>query len=164
MGLIWSFVLLKEVPCLSQKISKSWEVSGRCSGSRKLKHSYLRVPGMLALKKKRNCISGNECFTLNRVSIEWESKSAMAMRKNFWEVKLKDWEQEQKARMSTVMAMDTYILWNTLRKKKNKSIMLIRLDCRAKMTQWVEVLAAQPEDQNLMCRTMVERIEPRESS
>lgn len=82
------------------------------------KHSYLRVPGMLALKEKRNYISGNESFTLNKVSIEWESKSAtMAMRKNFWEVKLKDWEQEQKARMSTVMAMDTYILWNMLRKK-----------------------------------------------
>ena len=47
------------------------------------KHSYLSVPGVLALKKKRNYISGKECFTLNKVSIEWESKGAMAMRKNF---------------------------------------------------------------------------------
>lgn len=47
------------------------------------KHSYMRIPGVLALKKKRNYISGNECFTLNKVSIEWEGKSSMAMRKNF---------------------------------------------------------------------------------
>lgn len=61
------------------------------------------------------------------------------------------------------MVMDTYIYYGTCL-GKNKSIMLIRLDFRDKMIQWVEVLAAQPEDKNLMSRTMVERIEPRESS
>lgn len=58
--------------------------------------------------------------------------------------------------------MDAYIYYGTCL-GKNKSIMLIRLDYRDKMAQWVEVLPAQPEDQNLMSRTMVERIDPRES-